>query len=170
MCDKLCLPSLVASQMYIKVGVIVSTIVWEQELGTSGDREWGESGLGAELIYRYICKAVINELQFIMGIAPDLPAALLGLQGRIFNYILASSFKQIIAVTHWLLYPASALGLCSFSFARSDPAVHGGRRPGLRRATAVGRGVPGFCPRFKKKKKGLEFFNYYYLAHLGSYK
>lgn len=63
--------------------------------------ENGESsGLEAELIFRYICKAVINELQFIIGRASDLPVDLLGLQARIFHYVLASSFKQIITVTH----------------------------------------------------------------------
>lgn len=58
------------------------------------------SGLETEAISRYIYKAVINELQFITGRASDLPAALLGLQARIFHYVLASSFKQIITVTH----------------------------------------------------------------------
>lgn len=62
--------------------------------------ETGESpGLGAELISRYICKGVINELQFIIGRASGLPADLLGLQARIFNYAPTSSFNQIITVT-----------------------------------------------------------------------
>lgn len=83
----------------MEISVRVTTKICKQKVGISGNREWGGPGLGAELISRCICKAVINELQFIMGRASGLPAALLGLQARIFNYAMASSFNQIIPVT-----------------------------------------------------------------------
>lgn len=106
-------------------------MTWAEEVDVSGDRE-------CILIPGYICKAVIHELQFNVESAPDLPAAPSGLQARLFNDALASSFKQIITVTHWLLCPASTLGLCS--------SAHGDSA-GAERRFCCG---PGFCLRQKQ--------------------
>lgn len=145
-CDNTCLVILwLLKNLDKKVGVTFATVTWEEEVDVSGDREWCESGLGAELISRYIFKEVIYELQFSMERAPDLPIAWLGLQARLFNDALASFFKQIITVTHWLLCPASTLGLCSCSSAYGDSMKRGGW--GWEEVLLWVRGIPGFCLR-----------------------